>query len=86
MWRHGEQQAQILNLIRTAWKVTIPEEGEKRWELLARFLERDDESAARSLREGMAEILALRRLKLPPSLYKCLATGAGHDYRMQNRD
>jgi hypothetical protein len=40
----------------------------------------------RSLREGMAEILTLQRLKLQPSLYKCLATGAGHDFRMQNRD
>jgi hypothetical protein len=40
----------------------------------ARFLARDYESAARSLREGIAEILTLRRLKLPPSLYKCLAT------------
>jgi hypothetical protein len=29
---------------------------------------------ARSLRAGMAEILTLQRLKLPPSLYKYLAT------------
>jgi hypothetical protein len=43
-------------------------------EQLARFLEREDESAARSLREGMAEMFTLQRLKLPPSLYKCLAT------------
>ncbi len=43
-------------------------------EQLARFLERDYESAAPSLREGMAEILTLQRLKLPPALYKCLAT------------
>jgi hypothetical protein len=41
---------------------------------MARFLERDYESAARGLREGMAEMFTLRRLKLPPSLYKCLAT------------
>jgi len=69
-----EQQAQTLNLMRAAWKVTTPEEGEKRLEQLARFLERDYESAARSLREGMAEMFTLQRLKLPPSLYKCLAT------------
>ena len=69
-----EQQGQTLNLMRAAWKVTTPEEGEKRLEQLARFLERDHESAARSLREGMAEMFTLQRLKLPPSVYKCLAT------------
>jgi len=53
-------------------------------------------------REGMAEMFTLQRLKLPPSLYKCLATtnliespqsgrGApdrqfGLDFRTQNRD
>jgi transposase-like protein len=69
-----EQQGQTLNLMRAAWKVATPEEGEKRLEQLARFLERDHESAARSLREGMAEMFTIQRLKLPPSLYKCLAT------------
>ena len=69
-----EQQGQTLNLMRAAWKVATPEEGEKRLEQLARFLERDHESAARSLREGMAEMFTLQRLKLPPSLFKCLAT------------
>jgi hypothetical protein len=60
--------------MRAAWKVTTPEEREKRLEQLARFLERDYESAPRSLREGMAEMFTLQRLKLPPSLYKWLAT------------
>jgi len=69
-----EQQGQTLNLMRAAWKVSTPEEGEKRLEQLARFLEHDYESAARSLREGMSEMFTLQRLKLPPSLYKCLAT------------
>ena len=69
-----EQQGQTMNLMRAAWKVTTPEEGEKRLEQLARFLEHDHESAARSLREGMAEMFTLQRLKLPPSLHKCLAT------------
>jgi len=69
-----EQQGQTLNLMRAAWKVTTAEEGEKRLEQLARFLERDHESAARSLREGTAEMFTLQRLKLPPSLFKCLAT------------
>ena len=72
--RPDDQQGQTLNLMRAAWKVATPEEGEKRLEQLARFLERDHESAARSLREGMAEMFTLQRLQLPPSLYKCLAT------------
>jgi putative transposase len=41
---------------------------------LARFLERDYDSAARSLREGMPEMFTLQRLQLPDSLHKCLAT------------
>jgi putative transposase len=69
-----EQQGQTLNLMRAAWKVTTAEEGEKRIEQLARFLERDYDSAARSLREGMAEMFTLQRLQIPPSLHKCLAT------------
>jgi hypothetical protein len=43
-------------------------------EQLARFLERDYESAARSLREGMPEMFTVQRVKLPASLHKCLAT------------
>lgn len=69
-----EQQGQTLNLMRAAWKVKTAEEGEKRMEQLARFLERDHESAARSLREGVAEMFTLQRLQIPPSLHKCLAT------------
>jgi transposase-like protein len=69
-----DQQGQTLNLMRAAWKVMTPEEGEKRLEQLARFLERDHPTAAASLREGMAEMFTLQRLKVPPSLYKCLAT------------
>jgi transposase-like protein len=69
-----QQQGQALNLMRAAWKVKTAEEGEKRLEQLARFLERDHESAACSLREGMKEMFTLQRLKLPESLHKCLAT------------
>lgn len=69
-----EQQGQALNLMRAAWKMKTAEEGEKRLEQLARFLERDHESAARSLREGMKEMFTLQRLKIPESLHKCLAT------------
>jgi putative transposase len=69
-----EQHAQVLNVMRAAWKLTDADEGMKRLEGLAHFLEHEYESAARSLREGMAEMFTLQRLKLPPSLYKCLGT------------
>jgi putative transposase len=69
-----EQQGQALNLMRAAWKAKTAEEGEKRLEQLARFLERDYESAARSLREGMREMFTLQRLQIPECLHKCLAT------------
>ena len=69
-----QQHGQALNLMRAAWKVKTADEGEKRLEQLARFLERDYESAARSLREGMKEMFTLQRLQIPESLHKCLAT------------
>jgi transposase-like protein len=66
-----EQQPQVLSLMRAAWKTTGADEGMKRLEGLARFLEHDYELAVRSLREGMAEI---SKAEAPPSLYKCLGT------------
>jgi putative transposase len=69
-----EQQGQTRNLMRAAWKVKTAEEGEKRMEQIARLLEHDHESAARSLREGMKEMFTLQRLQIPISLHKCLAT------------
>ena len=69
-----EQQDQTRNLMRAAWKVKTAEEGEKRLEQVARLLEHDHESAARSLREGMKEMFTLQRLQIPVSLHKCLAT------------
>ncbi len=69
-----EQHGQALNLLRATWKVKTAEEGKKRLQQLAPFLEREHESAARSLREGMAEMLTLQRLQIPASLHKCLAT------------
>lgn len=69
-----EQHTQVLNVMRAAWKLSDVDAGIKRLEGLARFLEHEYESAARSLREGMAEMFTIQRLKLPPSLYKCLGT------------
>jgi transposase-like protein len=69
-----EQHAQALNMMRAAWKLTDADQGVKKLEQLARFLEHEHESAARSLREGIAEMFTVQRLRLPPSLYKCLGT------------
>ena len=69
-----DQQAQTLSLMRAAFRCRTAEEGEKRLEQMARFLERDHETAARSLGEGMKEMFTLQRLDIPQSLHKCLAT------------
>jgi putative transposase len=69
-----DQQAQALSLMRAAFRCRTSKEGEKRLEQMARFLERDHEAAARSLREGIKEMFTLQRLDVPQSLHKCLAT------------
>lgn len=69
-----EQQEQTRRLMRAAFKLSSAEEGERRLEQIARQLEYDYASAARSLREGMKEMFTLQRLKIPTSLHKCLAT------------
>ena len=69
-----EQKEQTRRLMRAAFKLSSAEEGEKRLEQIARQLEYDYASAARSLREGMKEMFTLQRLKIPASLHKCLAT------------
>jgi transposase-like protein len=69
-----EQQEQTRKLMRAAFKAATAEEGEKRLEQIARLLEHDHSSAARSLREGVKEMFTLQRLKIPTSLHKCLAT------------
>ena len=51
-----DRQAQTASLMRAAFRCKTADEGEKRLEQMARFLERDHESAARSLREGMKEM------------------------------
>ena len=68
------QREQTRRLLRAAFKLSSAEEGEKRLEQIARQLEYDYASAARSLREGMKEMFTLQRLKIPASLHKCLAT------------
>jgi hypothetical protein len=81
-----DQHAQVVNVMRAAWKLTDFDEGMKRLEGLARFLEHDYESAARSLREGMAEMFTIQKLKLPPTLYTCLGTTNVIDHDARNFD
>lgn len=69
-----EQHPNAQSLLHAAWKSPTAEEGEKRLEQLARFLERDYEQAAKCLREGVHDLFTLQRLHVPPSLWKCLAT------------
>ena len=69
-----EQHPNAQSLLHAAWKSPTAEEGEKRIEQLARFLERDYEQAAKCLREGIHDLFTLQRLNVPPSLWKCLAT------------
>jgi putative transposase len=69
-----QQQDQTRKLMRAAFRLSTAEEGEKRLEQIARQLEHDYSSAARSLREGMKEMFTLQRLKIPATLHKCLAT------------
>ena len=69
-----QQREQTRRLMRAAFKLSSAEEGEKRLDQIARQLEYDYASAARSLREGIKEMFTLQRLKIPASLHKCLAT------------
>jgi len=49
-------------------------DGMKRLEQLALWLERDHPSAAGSLREGLSEMFTINRLGLPAALRRCLGT------------
>lgn len=69
-----EQHPNTQSLLQAAWKSPTAEEGEKRIEQLARFLEHDYQQAAKCLREGVHDLFTLQRLNVPPSLWKCLAT------------
>ena len=68
-----DQHAQVKAAMRAAWKLEASE-GQAKLEQLARWLERDQPSAAASLREGLAEMFTINRLGLPPRLKKCLGS------------
>lgn len=68
-----DQQEQTRSLIRAAWKLEA-KEGMARLRKLAEWLRPDYPDAAASLLEGMEECFTINRLKVPPSLHRCLAT------------
>jgi len=68
-----ERRDQVKATMRAAWKLDA-DEGQKKLEQLACWLEREYPSAAASLREGVAETFTINRLGLPGALRRCLAT------------
>ena len=68
-----EQQEQTRSLMRAAWKLEA-KEGMARLRKLSEWLREDYPDAAASLLEGMEECFTINRLKVPPSLHRCLAT------------
>ena len=68
-----QEQKQARSTLRAAWKLDA-EEGIRKLEQYASWLEREWPSAAASLREGLAELFTANRLGLPQSLRRCLTT------------
>ena len=68
-----EQHEQARSTLRAAWKLDA-DEGIRKLEQYASWLEREWPSAAASLREGLPELFTVNRLGLPQSLRRCLTT------------
>jgi transposase-like protein len=68
-----EQHEQATATLKSAWKLDA-DEGRKKIEQYASWLERDWPSAAASLREGLSEMFTINRLGLPSTLRRCLGT------------
>ena len=68
-----EQQDQANSAMRAAFKLDA-DDGIKRLEQLALWLERDHPTAADSLREGLREMFTVNRLGLPSELRRCLSS------------
>jgi len=66
-----DQHDQTRATMSAAWKLDA-DEGMKKLEQYAQWLERDWPSAAGSLREGLAETFTVKRLGLPGTLCRCL--------------
>ena len=68
-----EQHEQARSTLRAAWKLDA-DEGIRKLEQYASWLEREWPSAAASLREGLPELFTVNRLGLPKALRRCLTT------------
>ena len=68
-----DQHDQARATLAAAWKLDA-DEGIKKIEQYAGWLEKDWPSAAASLREGLDELFTVNRLGLPGSLRRCLQT------------
>lgn len=68
-----EQHEQAAATLKAAWKLDA-DEGRKKIEQYASWLQQDWPSAAASLREGLSELFTINRLGLPSALRRCLGT------------
>ena len=68
-----EQHEQARSTLRAAWKLET-DDGMRRLEQYASWLEPQWPSAAASLREGLSELFTVNRLGLPRPLRRCLTT------------
>jgi transposase-like protein len=68
-----DQHTQASATMSAAWKLDA-DEGMKKLEQYASWLQRDWPSAAASLREGLTEMFTVNRLNLPGALRRCLTT------------
>ena len=66
-------QADVEAAMKGAFKLTA-NEGIRKLEKLAQWLDREYPSAAGSLREGLSEMFTINRLGLPATLRRCLAS------------
>ncbi len=70
-----KRHAYVLKTMREAYGSSSAAAARKRLQALARWLESNgEESAARSLKEGLEETLTVLKLNLAPTLSRCLAT------------
>ena len=67
------QHEQARSTLRAAWKLEA-DEGIRKVEQYAAWLEREWPSAAASLRDGLAELFTVNRIGLPLALRRCLTT------------
>ena len=68
-----EQHEQARATLRAAWKLDA-DEGMRKLEQYASWLEREWPSSSASLREGLSELFTVNRLGLPKPLRRCLTT------------